>query len=326
MRYSHGYALMDTVRPTLFVSHANEDQLLVESLGNFLTRLSLKQFQIWFSSDKRADGGLQPGDLWFQQVQARMASCEAILVVVTNRSVNRPWIYFESGYGSASSQKKLIVVTHGISSVSEISPPLSYWQMYRVDTLDGLTQFSTKLLDIYGVAFDPILFEAYSAKYFDQLTSLAASPEPLSLGRPKVADQGGVDVQSILSHIDRRIFELSGLFPARDEYMSYHVTIVDSFSKERHRFEVFKGMNLQEAMDGIWSKISDFVPPYTYLLTWVLRHERTGIRLIVREMAFAIDATDVFKPSAVWVVDQLDKPFEVSAARPEASISGDSLS
>ena len=113
-----------SARPTLFVSHAAEDQEIVTVSGDLLAALSLQQLQIWFLSDKRADGGLQPGDIWFQQIQERLKSCAAILVVITDKSVDRPWIYFESGYGSASPEKKLFVVTCGISSLSQISPPL----------------------------------------------------------------------------------------------------------------------------------------------------------------------------------------------------------
>lgn len=313
-------------RPTLFVSHATDDRVLVQSLGEFLSKLSLKQFTIWFSSDRRADGGLQPGDLWFDQIQTKMRSSAALLVVLTNKSVNRPWIYFESGYGSAAPEKKLLVVTSGISSLSEIPPPLSFWQMFRIDTKEGLSEFSSKLLEIYGIAFDQDLFNAASAVHLRRDNAeedRVQEAQPSNAGRE--GKVGGADVGAVLAHIDRRFFELSSSLLTRDQYMSYNVMIINSFDGQQHQLEIFRGMDLQEALDRIWQMISDFVPAYTYLLKWILRHQRTGIPLIVKEVQFALTASDIFKPGATWTVEALGEPFQAATLQPRQRLGDENL-
>ena len=107
--------------------------------------------------------------------------------------------------------------------------------------------------------------------------------------------------------------------------MSYNVTIESRFDGREYQLEIFRGMCLQEALDRIWQMISDSVPPYTYLLKWILKHKKTGIPLIVKEVQFAITAADISSRRPLWVVGAIEKPFRLRDGGPRSISADESL-
>src|SRR4051812_1618154 len=135
-------------RGTFFVSHSSKDKQLTTRFGMLLRSISLDQIEPWFSSDSGYAGGFQPGDMWFEKIREKMSSSSAIIALLTERSISSRWVFFESGFGAAVADKKLILVTHGIASMANIPEPLSRWQAFRIDKLEGLREFCEKLLAI----------------------------------------------------------------------------------------------------------------------------------------------------------------------------------
>jgi len=82
-----------------FISHYGGDKNIAELFSNALRRITLEQISPWFSSDDNRGGGLRPGDIWFNQILDRITQSKAVVSLLTPNSINRPWIYFESGIG-----------------------------------------------------------------------------------------------------------------------------------------------------------------------------------------------------------------------------------
>jgi len=124
----------------LFISHYNGDKNIAELFSNALGRITLGQINPWFSSDDNKNGGLKPGDIWFNQIFAKITQSKAVVSLLTPNSINRHWIYFESGIGQAKEGCEVIPVSIGIKK-DEILPPLGLYQCYQLNDYRSVVDF-----------------------------------------------------------------------------------------------------------------------------------------------------------------------------------------
>jgi TIR domain len=288
---------------SFFVSHSSLDKDLVSQFGLLLRKITLNQIQPWFSSDAEHAGGLQPGELWFDRIKERMAASSSVIAVVTRNSVISPWVFFESGFGVAVSDKKLILVTHGIASMAEIPEPLSRWQAFRIDKPEGLREFCEKLLGIYDISFDEVLFDAHSRNFISD----TSKSEKLSQNDlPQKQDKTN---QALLDHFDRRFFELTSQLRIDSPYINYTIDVENGFDQTSCAIEIAKGTSVEDVLDAVWSSISSHVYAYTYMEKWILVESTTNLKLVVREVQHLIPASEIFKPGSVWTAVGLQAPY-----------------
>ena len=79
--------------------------------------------------------------------------------------------------------------------------------------------------------------------------------------------------------------------------------------KGKHFLEIDTNETLQEVYDRIYFLLEDYVGPYTYMETWILKEKITGTLLVVREVASLILAKHIFRPGFKWEAIKLDKPY-----------------
>jgi hypothetical protein len=295
---------MSQPRGTFFVSHSSKDKRLITHFGQLLRNISLNQIEPWFSSDGDHAGGLQPGDMWFDKIREKMNSSSAIIALITKNSVSSRWVFFESGFCAALADKKLILVTHDIGSMADIPEPLSRWQAFRLDKPEGLREFCGKILDIYGISFDDILFKAHSKTFF----KYTASSTLLDSARvtPKSDSETS---QKLIDHFDRRFFELASKLKVSSQYINYNIIVYSSFDEHSYLVEVAEGSSVQDVLDETYGCVAEHVKPYTYLEKWILVHENSESNLIIREIANSVPATAIFLPGSKWIAKKLTTPY-----------------
>jgi hypothetical protein len=304
---------MPRPRNTLFLSHSSKDKELATRFAQLLRSISLSQLEIWFSSDGSYAGGLRPGDRWFDEIKEKMAQSSAIVALITENSADSPWVLFESGIGAATQEKKLIVVTHGINTPSKIPSPLLHWQTFRIDKIDDLKEFCGKILETFDIALDEVLFSAYSRRFLQQ----TGEPKtPIVHEDPQQAEHA-LHLKPIIEHFDRRFFELTSKMDTRSNYLAYEISLSNAFDEARYEIEITESMTVQNVLDEIYGLISEHVGVWTYLEKWVLVHDRTDLRLIIREVGDAISATSVFKPQSHWIIAKLERPYTPKDSDPD---------
>jgi hypothetical protein len=96
-----------TENPLVFISHDSRDADLAEAFGNLLTDASggiLKSFR---SSDKKGTAGIEYGAEWYRAIMQKLDDATDVVALLTARSINRPWILYETESQKASSLRMI---------------------------------------------------------------------------------------------------------------------------------------------------------------------------------------------------------------------------
>jgi hypothetical protein len=70
-----------------FISHYSGDKHVAELFSNALRRITLEQISPWYSSDTASEGGLKPGDIWFNQILSKITQSKAVVSLLTPNSI-----------------------------------------------------------------------------------------------------------------------------------------------------------------------------------------------------------------------------------------------
>src|SRR3954454_22859391 len=104
-----------------FVSHIAEEAASASALKGALERL-LPKMGAWVSSVD-----VEAGDDWMVRLRQVLEESKAILALCSHKSLDRPWVNFESGFG-AGKEVPVIPVCHAGLGRDEVPQPLSRFQ------------------------------------------------------------------------------------------------------------------------------------------------------------------------------------------------------
>ena len=108
----------------LFVSFVHEDEKVASAVQDLLqTELNLGK-EVFLSSDKSL---IYAGDLWLEKIKEALLAAEIVILMLSKRSVARPWVNFEAG-AAWLADKKLIPVCYGNLSKGALPQPYSAFQ------------------------------------------------------------------------------------------------------------------------------------------------------------------------------------------------------
>jgi hypothetical protein len=83
--------------PLIFISHDSRDAELAEAFSNLIRDFSGNMLQPFHSSDKRETEGIEFGKEWYIRLMDKLNSASAVVCLLTERSLGRPWILYEAG-------------------------------------------------------------------------------------------------------------------------------------------------------------------------------------------------------------------------------------
>jgi hypothetical protein len=105
----------------LFVSFVHEDEKLASAVQDLLqTELDLGE-EVFLSSDKSQ---IYAGDLWLHKIKEALSGAEIVILMLSRRSVARPWVNFEAG-AAWLADKTVIPVCYGNLSKDALPHPYS---------------------------------------------------------------------------------------------------------------------------------------------------------------------------------------------------------
>jgi hypothetical protein len=151
---------------SVFVSHTHADRKLAGALKDLIDATYSGIVRTFFSSDPAPDGGIQPGDEWFQRIQRELVSAEAVWVLATKSSILRPWVYWEAALGRAFCAGGVVVLRVGISA-HEILSPLNQFQSYNGGSTDagGIAELVPKVGAQMGMTIPPVLVVSATSEW-----------------------------------------------------------------------------------------------------------------------------------------------------------------
>jgi hypothetical protein len=309
-----------------FISHSSGDKAIAELFSTALRRITLDQISPWFSSDDSGDSGLMPGDLWFNQILNRINQSKAIVSLLTPNSIERPWIYFESGIGQALPDCEVIPVCIGVKRDS-ILPPLGLYQCYQLNDYRSVAEFFSKLLTLFGIRFDEEMSKVVIEKLVVEISKITFNAKEDS-----IEDKESIEkiIENFKSHIDKRFLEIiekptyqikgdnvnlkvnethNTNMPIETSYsVSFDIDFPNLKNKDLY-IDIRQNDTFQSLTNTLYFMLSEQVASFTYLEEWIIVEMETNKHVVIREIADRIPAKSIFKPDTKWKIIKLKKPY-----------------
>src|SRR6202142_4380024 len=136
-----------TENPLVFISHDSRDADLAEAFSNLLTDASggiLKSFR---SSDKKGTAGIEYGVEWYRAIMQKLDDATDVVALLTARSLNRPWILYETGVakGKLSADQRVLGIALGVTLDEAATGPFAQFQN-SPDEEDAITGLVLQLI------------------------------------------------------------------------------------------------------------------------------------------------------------------------------------
>jgi hypothetical protein len=311
------------VTPHIFISHADADQEVARIVATTLSRISLQQIKVWYSSDTSATGGIAPGEVWTQALLKRLEEGSTLIAIVTPNSFEKPWLHFETGYVAGRRETEIIPVCVGLKS-TEIPFPLAMYQLYELGSLRHLSALAEKLMARFALHYDAELVKPVLADAVSRLGALRFDAAK--------REQDSSPLEDVKALFERRFVELAGMFAGQRDGAPrgapwYNLTVQVRFRVGEKPVIVLvqPETNVQEVLNELYHQIAPWVKAWTYLQDWVLVRVDGARRrpLIVRGLTDEFPATNIFVAGTVWEAVQLVTPYH--AGQPLETLHGQVL-
>jgi len=125
----------------VFISHDTRDAELAEEFSNLLKSASAGGLKSFRSSDKKGAQGIEYGLDWYPAIMGKIDEASDVICLLTQHSVERPWILYEAGVAKGKLDKKVIGIAMGIQHSIAFTGPFAQFQ-----NNDGSVESITKLV------------------------------------------------------------------------------------------------------------------------------------------------------------------------------------
>lgn len=139
-------SLSKTVNPLVFVSHDTRDAELAEAFSNLLKSVSAGVLKSFRTSDRRGNQGIEYGIEWYPEIIRNIQGASDVVCLLTQRSVNRPWILFEAGMAKGKLDTPILGVALGIELKDASTGPFAQFQNCG-DDIESLTKLVFQLVN-----------------------------------------------------------------------------------------------------------------------------------------------------------------------------------
>lgn len=228
-----------TDKPLIFISHDSRDAELAEAFSKLLKSVSAGMLKSFRSSDKKGTEGIQFGDDWYKRLMTKLDSASDVVCLLTERSVDRPWILYEAGVAKG----KLETPVHGVAlgvSLNRVGTGPFYQFQNSDDSEDSLTKLVMQLCErIPSLEPDEDVVkaqvQAFKAAANEVLNQLK---EPTSEKESSSADEGTVAklleemklmVRELPGRIERRVIDEPERY-RRKPFRKFHPMMIDEMA------------------------------------------------------------------------------------------------
>jgi len=130
----------------VFISHDTRDAKLAEAFSALLRSVSAGVLKSFRTSDKKGNQGIEYGVEWYPEIIKNIQEASDVVCLLTERSVNRPWILFEAGMAKGKLETPILGVALGISLKEASSGPFAQFQNCGDDE-ESLTKLVFQLVN-----------------------------------------------------------------------------------------------------------------------------------------------------------------------------------
>lgn len=135
-----------TSTPLVFISHDTRDAELAEAFSNLLRSVSAGVLKSFRSSDRKGNQGIEYGVEWYPSIIKNIQAASDVVCLLTERSVDRPWILFEAGMAKGKLETPILGVALGMPLNKASTGPFAQFQNCGDDE-DSLCKLVFQLVD-----------------------------------------------------------------------------------------------------------------------------------------------------------------------------------
>ena len=114
--------------PLIFISHDSRDADLAEAFTKLLRSVSAGMLKFFRSSDKEGMEGIEFGEEWYKRLMTKLDSASDVVCLLTERSLERPWILYEAGVAKGKLDTPVLGVALGVPLSKVSSGPFYQFQ------------------------------------------------------------------------------------------------------------------------------------------------------------------------------------------------------
>lgn len=111
----------------VFISFVHEDEAVARALQSYVAD-GLKLSKVFLSSEQSL---VYAGERWIDRITAALRDAKVVVLLLSRRSVSRPWVNFEAG-GAWLSDKVIVPVCVGNLTPEVLPKPYSTLQALRI--------------------------------------------------------------------------------------------------------------------------------------------------------------------------------------------------
>lgn len=204
--------------PLIFVSHDSQDAELAEAFGKLVGSVSAGVLKIFRSSDKKGTQGIEYGVEWFPKLMEKLESASDVVCLLTERSIERPWILYEAGVARGKLNTPVIGIALGMPLNRANTGPFAQFQNSD-DEEESLTKVVMQLVeripgsepDHDAILMQVRIFKESAKKCLEKINGKkggkdAHKPEG-EVSIPKLFEEIKVMYQDLPTRIEQRISE-----------------------------------------------------------------------------------------------------------------------
>lgn len=121
----------------IFISHIGEESEIAKKFKEDILSYTNRGVEIFVSSDEES---IYAGDDWEDIVKANIKHCDMMLVIISQKSLNRPWISFETGAAWVKGIKPM-PICHGGIDKGLLPKPFSILEAVNADEVGLIKVF-----------------------------------------------------------------------------------------------------------------------------------------------------------------------------------------
>lgn len=224
--------------PLVFIGHDTRDAELAEAFSKLLSSVSAGVLKSFRSSDRKGSQGIEYGVEWYPELMAKLESASDVVCLLTQRSLDRPWILYEAGVAKGKLDTPVHGVALGIPLSKANSGPFAQFQNCD-DKEESLTKLVLQLLeripdsepDREAVRMQVASFKSKADTILEKLQGNEESQEAEPVDASSVAklfEEVKVMFQDLPSRIEGRLVE--GVAPVRRRGLErLHPMMIEEF-------------------------------------------------------------------------------------------------
>jgi hypothetical protein len=213
--------------PLVFISHDTKDADIAEAFSKLLSSVSTGVLKSFRSSDKRGTQGIEYGIEWFPEIMKKLNDASDIVCLLTQHSVDRPWILYEAGVAKGKLSANVLGVAIGIPLQKASNGPFAQFQNCSDDE-ESLTKLVLQLVKrIPNSEPDEDIIKSQVKSFKTKLTELTKK-------QPKAKEQTADEIKEDTS-VAKLFEEVKIMFKDLPSRIDRHLD-VDTIRQRRPRF------------------------------------------------------------------------------------------